>query len=53
MNEEEKRQVMILIAGASAALKFQEKNPRAQDSEIFQHITTNAKEIINNVDDPL
>jgi len=38
------------IAGASEALKYKEKNPRASDEEIIKHIAKKAKEIEENID---
>lgn len=53
MNDEVKRLRMAVIAGAAKAARYKEKNPRASESEIIQHITENAEEIIENIDDPL
>jgi hypothetical protein len=53
MEDEERRELMILIAGAAKAIRFKEKNPKAQEQEVIQHITDNANKIIENIDDPL
>ena len=53
MNEEEKRLVMAVIAGAAHGVRYKEQNPRASQEEIIQHITDNAKEILANIDEEL
>ena len=40
----------VVIAGASAALKYKEKNSGATDEEVIKHITKHAKEIVENID---
>ena len=52
MAEEEKTKTarMAVIAGAASALRFKEKNPRATEQEIIQHVTNNAEDIINRID---
>ena len=42
---------MAVIVGASHALKYKEKHPRAGDKEIIQYITENAEKIIQNIED--
>ena len=49
MADDNKMRVAV-IAGASEALKYKEKNPKAMDFEILQHITRNARIIVGNID---
>ena len=37
---------MAIIAGASSALKYKEKNPRASDQEIIRHVNQEASSIV-------
>jgi hypothetical protein len=53
MEEEERRFQMAIIAGAAKAVDFKEQNPKALREEIMQHVTENAKEILEKIDDPL
>ncbi len=53
MQDEEKRMKMAVIAGASFAFKYKEKHPRAQESEVIQHITESVTDILGNIDNPL
>ena len=53
MDDEEKRLRMAIIAGAAEAARFKEKNPRAPEEQIIQHVTDKAEEILNKIDDPL
>ena len=53
MNDEEKRLRMAIIAGASHALKFKEKNWRATEDEVVRHVSENVKEILGKIDNPL
>ena len=53
MEDEEKRLRMAIIAGASHAVRFKEKNWRASEQEVIQHVTDNVKEILEKIDDPL
>jgi hypothetical protein len=48
----EKRRSMkvAIIAGASEALKYQNRNPRATEQEIIQHVNDKANEIIENIE---
>lgn len=48
--EEKKRMKMAIIAGASHALKFKEKNSEASEETILQHITKEAGKILENID---
>jgi len=41
---------MAAIAGASRALKFAHKNPRANEDEVLRHVTENLQEIIKKID---
>ena len=51
MDEEHKKLQVALISGASHALKYKEKNPRASEAEILQYVIREASEIINKIDD--
>ena len=51
MENEDKRLTMALISGASHAIKYKEKNPRATEDEIIQHITKEAKDILEKIDE--
>ena len=42
---------VAVIAGASEALKYKDKNPRASDQEIIQHVADKTNEIINNIEE--
>ncbi len=53
MEEEDKRLKMAVIAGASQAIRYKEKNKYATESEIIQHISDNVKEILEKIDNPL
>ena len=48
---EKKRIELAVIAGASQALKYKERNPRATDQEILQHVTKEVKNVINKIDE--
>ena len=50
MDEEEEKMVRAVIAGASEALKYREKHPKALDDEIIKFVSLNAKKIAKNVD---
>jgi hypothetical protein len=52
MAEEEKTKTarMAVIAGAASALRYKEKNPRATEQEVLQHVTNNADDIIDRID---
>jgi len=53
MEDEEKRLKMAIIAGAAKAIRFKERNPRALEQEVIQHVTDEAKKILEKIDDPL
>lgn len=42
---------MAIVAGASHALNYKNKNIRASDQEILQHITATAEEIVKKIED--
>jgi len=50
--EEEKRLKMAIIAGAAKAIRFKERNPKALEQEVIQHVTENVGEILEKIDDP-
>ena len=41
---------MAIIAGASAALNYQARNPRATESEILQHVSKRIRELVRNIE---
>ena len=41
---------MALIIGASHAVQYKEKNPRATESEVLQHISKEANSIVEKMD---
>lgn len=53
MQDEEKRLRMAIIVGAAQAVRYKSKNPQANEEQIIQYITENAKEILGKIDDPL
>lgn len=53
MARDEKRIKIAVIAGASSALKYKERNPRATEQEILQHITSETNLILSRIDDEL
>jgi hypothetical protein len=50
--KEDNKIKMAVIAGASHALRYLQKNPRAQEHEILQHISANVDDIVQHVDNP-
>ena len=48
--EEEYKIKMAMIAGATQAIKFKNRNPRASDQEIIQHVSEKSDEILNNIE---
>ncbi|MBI2451918.1 hypothetical protein HYV50_02450 [Candidatus Pacearchaeota archaeon] len=46
---EEERLKLAVISGASQAVKYKEKNPRATSSEIIQHVTDKVEEILEKI----
>jgi hypothetical protein len=50
--KEEKTSIarMAVIAGAASALRYKEKNPRASEQEVIQHVTNNAEDILERID---
>ena len=53
MKDEQKRLKMAVIAGASHALKFKEKNWKASEDEVIRHVSERVEEILEKIDDPL
>ena len=47
---DEKKIKMAVIAGASEALNYQMKNPRATESEILQHVSKRIRELVRNIE---
>ncbi len=50
--DDKKRLKMAIIAGAAEAFKYKEKNWKATEEEVLQHITDNVQAILGNIDDP-
>jgi hypothetical protein len=48
----DKRLKMAIIAGAANAVKFKDKNPRATEDQVIRHISENAEEILDKIDNP-
>ncbi len=46
----EEKLMRAVIAGASEAVKYKDKNPKATNEEILKHVTLNAREIAKNID---
>lgn len=40
-----------IIAGASSALNYKERNPRATESEIMSHVTKEMKKLIEDIEE--
>jgi len=51
--EEQYKLKMAVISGASKALDYKLKNPKATEDEIIQYITDNAEKIISEIDEEL
>ena len=49
--DEEKRMKMAIIAGASHALKFKQKNARVSDEETIQHVSNEVDAILRKIDE--
>jgi hypothetical protein len=45
--EEKKMLKMALISGAAHALEFKNKNPRASDEEIIQHVSNESDQMVD------
>lgn len=53
MADEQKRLKMAIIAGASHAVTFMKRNRMADEDEVIRHVSENAHEILEKIDDPL
>jgi hypothetical protein len=42
---------MAVIAGASYALKYQERNPGASDSQVMNHVSENLGRILSDIEE--
>ncbi len=51
MADENKKLQVVLISGASHALKYKEKNPHATEAEILQYVIREAEEILDKIDE--
>jgi hypothetical protein len=50
MKNNEKRLRIAVIAGASHALRYLEKNPRATTNEVVKHVSDNVNGIIGDME---
>ena len=50
MKDDERKIKMAVIAGASEAMKYKERNVRATDSEVLQHVTKKVRELVRNIE---
>ena len=50
MEDKEKKIKMAVIAGASEALNYQARNPRATESEVLQHVSKKTRELVRNIE---
>ena len=48
--DEKKKMKMAIIAGASHAMNYKQKNPGATEEQVLQHITKEANFILENID---
>ena len=51
--EEKHFQELLVIAGASHATEYMEKNPRATKEDAIKDVTHNASKIIEKIDEPI
>ena len=49
MNEEKILRLAVIV-GASEALNYKERNPRATESEILQHVSKKTRELVGKID---
>ncbi len=42
---------MAIIAGASYALRYQERNPGASEAQVMNHVSENLGRIINDIEE--
>ena len=49
--EEEYKLKLAMIASASEAIEFKEKNPTASEQEVIQHVTNKSDEIIKKIEE--
>lgn len=53
MTIDENRIKMAVIAGASHAVAYLKKNRYANEDEVIRHVSENAADILNKIDNPL
>jgi hypothetical protein len=53
METADKKFKMAVISGASHALAFKQKNKRATEEEVIQHVTKEAENILKKIDEEL
>lgn len=51
MDDEKYKLKMAVISGASHAIRFKEKNPKALEPEVIQHVTDNVEKILEKIDE--
>ena len=51
MEQDKKRLKMAIISGASHAIRFKEKSPRASEDEVIRHVTMEVDKILENIDE--
>jgi len=50
MEEEEKVLKMAVIAGASHAIRYKERHPKAQEHEVIENVTKEVDKILAKID---
>jgi len=53
MNNDKYKLKIAAISGASRALDYMDKNPKATKEEIIQHVTDRSDEIVDNIEDEI
>ena len=53
MEQDKKRLKMAIISGASHAIRFKEKSPRASEDEVIRHVTKEVDNILEKIDEDL
>ena len=51
MEDERYKLKIAVISGASHAIRFKEKNPRALEQDVIRHVTDNVDEILKKIDE--
>jgi hypothetical protein len=53
MEEDINKFKMAVISGAAHALRYKDKNPKATEDKIMQHVTDEAEKILKKIDKEL